>query len=183
VTFVLTQPQVNPSGDSLVGVANRPALWQTLPPQLVGGEHHMKNTILSVAAVMTLAACGEPWNGVDGTYQGTTTITFSNGGSSSTQTTTGATVEITSGSQNGKLVLTTGAGVLTATLSGSALSIDSGSSGTMDSQSTTQTTITSGSGTATGTSLTLNLTGNYSQAQNGTTTNTAITFAFSGNKL
>ncbi len=80
-------------------------------------------------------------------------------------------------------MLSTGAGVLTATLSGSALTIDPSAMGQMDSQSTTQTTITSGSGTATGSSLTLNLTGNYQQAQNGQTSNTAITFAFSGNKL
>lgn len=140
----------------------------------------MKNTILSIAAVMTLAACGEPWNGVDGTYQGTTTITGSSNGGTSTQTDTGATVEITSGSQNGKLVLNTGAGVLTALLSGTALTIDPASTSTMTSQGTTQTTISSGTGTATGTSLTLNLTGTYSQGANN---NTAITFAFSGNKL
>jgi len=142
-------------------------------------------TLIFAFALIALAGCGEPWNGIDGVYSGTTTETVTANNNTTTYTYTGSNVSIQSASQGGKVVVSTAQGAITATLNGSALVFDSSTMGSMDSSAgatNTTTTISSGSGTATGTTLNFTLTGTITLS-GGSTGNGALSLAYTGTKL
>ena len=135
---------------------------------------------MMVLAVLVFSACSNPV----GIYRGTTTQTVSANGASSTTTLGGDVIQVFASTDPNSLVFESGGLAYTATKNGDALTFTGGQAATRtESNGMSSTTLTSGTGTLTTTSLTLNLVLTVSQTGGGTTQNSNVTLAFSGQKI
>ena len=135
----------------------------------------------SVALVAGVLGCG---GGTATIYKGTLTSTQSFNGASSTSTTTGQTITVFTGGEQGALLVDLGSIVVTMNKTGEQLNAAPNQSLMQsDSNSNSAQSITGGSGTVNAMGLTLNLQGTSSSTGGGTTQNANFTLTFTGTKI
>jgi hypothetical protein len=133
------------------------------------------------ALMVGLLGCG---GGTATFYKGTLTSTQSYNGASSTTTTTGQTLSVYSGGEQGAILVDLGNIVVSMTKAGDALTATANQSLMQtDSNSNSSQSISSGTGTLNAMGLTLNLSGTQSQTSNGQTANATFTLTFTGTKI
>lgn len=135
----------------------------------------------SVALVAGVLGCG---GGTATIYKGTLTSTQSFNGASSTTTSTGQTITVFSGGEQGALLVDLGNIVVSMNKAGEQLTAAPNQSLMQSaSMSNSSQTITGGTGTVNAMGLTLNLTGTQSETSSGQTSNATFMLTFTGTKI
>lgn len=130
--------------------------------------------------VVGLLGCG---GGTATFYRGTMSTSQTYNGATGTSTSTGETVAVFTGGEQGALIVEASGLSFAVTRTGDNLTVQTQTATQTDSNSMSSTTITSGTGTLNAQGLSLTINGTQSQTSNGQTANATFMATFTGTKI